>query len=392
MRHIDSQHDRLRKVAAEPLDHGRLAAAKAAYTTRRVDMRVAGTLLTGELEPHSGDLVLACIEKLGQHRHIELGNGRRSVLYRADEIVVCYGNRYAPDQFEAVVPSDLGPCQLAAGGGIAARVLSRHSSRRQATAITPIGLIGDRDGEPLNLTRWALAPTETTGARPYTVAAIGTSMNSGKTTLAASLAHGLTKAGLSVGSAKVTGTGAGGDVWAMLDAGAKEALDFTDAGHATTYKLPLADVERIFLTLTTALAARGLDIIVIEVADGLLQDETAALISSPVFAKSVDGVIFAAADAMGAVAGADWLRSRGLNVLGIGGLLTASPLARGEANRATGIQVLSNELLSSGVWRPDRHFPYVSTFEGENQSSATVTRIKRSGPPHAEERPAALSA
>ena len=48
------------------------------------------------------------------------------------------------------------------------------------------------------------------------------------------MVKGLTGAGYRVGAAKVTGTGAGGDLWLMRDHGAYEALDFTDAGMATT--------------------------------------------------------------------------------------------------------------------------------------------------------------
>ena len=58
---------------------------------------------------------------------------------------------------------------------------------------------------------------------------------------------------------KVTGTGAGGDTWLLRDAGADPVLDFTDAGHVSTYLLPEAEVERTFVTLVAHLAASGVD-------------------------------------------------------------------------------------------------------------------------------------
>jgi molybdopterin cofactor biosynthesis protein B len=335
------------------LDRKRLARAKVAYSTRRVAHEAMATLIRGDAKPRPGDLVLASVGRLGQHQHLELADGRRSRLYVGNEIIVCYANRYAPDQFEALVPDDLGTCELVAAGGIAARSLTRHDRMKAATEIMPLGLVGDINEEPINLASRALPAPAPGSVRPYVVAVVGTSMNAGKTTTAASLINGLTRAGLKVGAAKVTGTGAGCDRWSMVDAGAFRVLDFTDAGFASTYRLSSAQVEHILMHLTGHLAADGADFIVLEVADGLFQDETSQLLASPVFRRTVNGVLFAAGDAMGAAAGASWLRKRGIPVLGISGLLTASPLAMREAGAASGLPVLSQETLRAGSWRPD---------------------------------------
>jgi len=85
---------------------------------------------------------------------------------------------------------------------------------------------------------------------------------------------------------------------------------------------------------------------VLEVADGVLQTETAALLASPVFRNAVGGVIFAACDAMGAVAGYNWLKDRDLPVIGISGVLTSSPLQCQESKRETGLPVWSREELA----------------------------------------------
>ena len=73
-------------IDVEPLGQERLARAKAAYTTRHVGWlaRTRRTndptpvsLLRGDVAPRSGDLVLARVDKLGQHKHLELIDGRR---------------------------------------------------------------------------------------------------------------------------------------------------------------------------------------------------------------------------------------------------------------------------------------------------------------------------
>ncbi|MEO8443952.1 MAG: hypothetical protein ABI567_02980 [Gammaproteobacteria bacterium] len=170
-------------------------------------------------------------------------------------------------------------------------------------------------------------------------------MDAGKTTSAAFLVRGLTLAGLRVGYGKITGTGAGGDTWLLKDAGADPVLDFTDAGFVSTYLVSLADLEQILVTLVVHLAEAGVDAIILEVADGMLQAETAALLESPVFKTMVGGVFFAAGDAMGAVAGVNWLKQRGIPIAGLGGLLTASPLQQVEASAATGIATFSRDDL-----------------------------------------------
>ena len=71
--------------------------------------------------------------------------------------------------------------------------------------------------------------------------------------------------------------------------------------------------------------------ILVEIADGLLQRETAGLLSSERFRKCVDSILFAAADAMGALYGRQWLMERGHKVIGVSGLITASALASQEA-------------------------------------------------------------
>src|SRR5262245_16479576 len=146
---------------AHVADVQRLRNAAWAYTTRRVGPDAAG--LTREpLAPRAGDLVLARVDGIGHHSGLQLADGRRRTMFVGDEIVVVYGNRYAPNQFEAVVPKTLGPCQLVAAGGMAAKALSWHSSiSKQATRITPLGLLVGSGGKPVNLHDYALPARDT---------------------------------------------------------------------------------------------------------------------------------------------------------------------------------------------------------------------------------------
>lgn len=333
--------------AASPLiDLQRLAGVRRAFSTRRVCLPDELSLICEGIAPQAGDLLLARVTHIGQHARLELPNGRRSRLYVGDEILVAYGHRYAPDQFESEIPATLDECHLVAAGGIASQCLSRHSGVKEPTRIRPLGLLARPDGSTLNLHQWRLRSRPIPKPLPPVIVVAGTSMNAGKTTAAVSLINGLQRAGKRVGAAKVTGTGAGCDYWQMLDAGAVEVVDFTDAGHASTYLLPPQEVEKVFLRLLSHLGGLHLDAIVVEVADGLLQPETAELLASPGFSYYCTGLLFAAGEAMGAVAGVQWLQRKGLEVWAVSGALTASPLAVRETSSALGIPVIGKKELS----------------------------------------------
>ena len=330
-------------------DRMRLRLASWAFTTRRVPQGAACSILPPKGKPLAGDLVLARVDLIGHHGYLHMPNGRRRHLFAGDQIVVAYGNRYASNQFEAVVPDTLGPCNLVAGGGMAARAVSWHVSiAKGPTEITPLGLLADADGARINLSRFALEPVALSKEyRPTTIAVVGTSMDSGKTQTAVHLVRGLIASGLSVGYAKVTGTGAGGDYWWLKDAGADPVLDFTDVGMASTYLASPEQVEGALVSLVGHVASHGVDAVVIEIADGVLQRETAALLSSATFARVVGGIVLAAQDSMGALAGVRWLRERSTPVLALSGVLTAAPLQIVEARDATGLPIHDREGLAS---------------------------------------------
>ena len=325
-------------------EEGLPATSKWSFVTRNVpEQAVSHAEFRIDHKPQSGDLIVASVQKIAQHTRIQLRCGRRSALYPGDQIVVAYGNRYAPDQFEAEVPTNLDSCHLVAAGGIAARARAKHSSLKWPTSIRPEGYCVDSNGEVLNLRNFALSPTlALPRSRKPVIAVLGTSMNAGKTTAAASLIKGLSNAGYKVAAIKATGTGAGNDLWAYADAGARLILDFTDAGYPSTFKLPTAAIESCFNQLLAISNGHPeIDVNVVEIADGMLHQETVDLVRSASYASSVDQTLFAAGEAMGALAGIQLLDASGIRPAALVGLLTASSLAAAEAERATGVQVLS---------------------------------------------------
>ncbi|WP_211236565.1 DUF1611 domain-containing protein [Arthrobacter castelli] len=330
-----------------PIDPDRLLSAKKAYTTRFVSATIEENpddfeLLT-EVAPQAGDVVLARVTEIGQHTRLESPVSRRQTMFVGDEILVAYGDRYAPDQFHSVVPSNLDDCQLVAGGGLASLVLEQHADIKPATSISPVGLLA-REGRPVNLRDAAphrIQPTQEQPGRPPVIAVLGTSMNSGKSTTLGCLVKGLTSAGLNVSAGKATGTGAGNDPRLFEDSGATHVLDFTDFGYPTTFKVDYETVRSLLTSMIDALTLTTTDAVVIEIADGVYQGETARLLRDPVFQQAVDHVVFSAADSLGAAGGLQVLDKAGVHVAAVSGLVTASPLAAQEASAVLTAPVIS---------------------------------------------------
>jgi molybdopterin cofactor biosynthesis protein B len=322
-----------------------LERAKRAFVTRRMAIDTACFLARPAMAPRAGDILLARVTSLGQHSRLELATGRRSHMFVGDEIIVAYGERYATDQFHSKLPEDFSDCDLVAAGGIASQVIEKSAKIRNATCISPLGLLADAEGQPLNLAQAALpaiGADEPSANHPQIIAVVGSAMNAGKTTTAANIVHCLKRAGVNVAACKATGTGAGGDVWRLRDAGAEPVYDFTDAGYASTYNVPADDIQKILRTLVGNIAREGAEAIIVEVADGLFQRETQELLQSEYFHSLVDNIVFAAGDAISAAAGVQILDAWGFTPAAISGALTASPLAVAETESITGMPVLTN--------------------------------------------------
>lgn len=344
-------------IETVPLRPRRLRRAKKAYTARffaretRANECEGYSIVRGDgVVPAAGDLVLARVRVIGQHKRVESYNSRRRHLFAGDEIVVAYGNRYAPDQFLAEVPENLGYTNLVAAGGMAGRVLHKHFDIDLATVIEPIGLIADDEGvinlrrvAPAKIRPWAEAKAEIDAVtkRPRIVMVFGSSMNSGKSTTLGCLVNGLGNAGFIVNAGKATGTGAGNDSNLYNDAGADQVVDFTDFGLVSTFKLTFDEVKDLVFSTVAELAGRDEpDAVIVEIADGIYQGETAALLHDPDFRELVDRVVFACGEALSAAAGSLVLAEAELPLVAISGKLTAAPLVISEAAAVVDVPII----------------------------------------------------
>lgn len=324
----------------------RIQSAKRSFVTRNVNLDDAHSL--SNQPPEVGDLVLARVDKIRQHTRLENTQGRRVYLYPEDEILLIAGARYATDQFHAKAPHKLGPAHLVAAGGIAAQVVSKSTQVKPATEITLIGTVVDKQGQKLNLSRYKTLRSAylhpNAGNMPVLLV-LGSDMNSGKTSLACSAIHGFKQQGLKVAAAKLTGTGAGPDYWKMLDSGATQVIDFVDGGYPSTVGLSASKLLDMLRLFKADAKQRAADLLVVEIADGVLQPENQLLLSNAAFLREVTGALVAADSATAAVFCCERLLQTGLPVYGLGGLFTRAGLVIEEVNNQLGLPVFRLEDL-----------------------------------------------
>lgn len=340
-----------------------LSTAHWTFTTRRVDRNDVAGLSRGFATARTGDLVLCEVTEINQHRRLQLTTKRYKKSYVGDLFVACIGDRYAPDQYQGRAEITAGCGHLLAGGGVVGTVEHAHERMAPPTQVRPLGLLIDAGGSVINISRYGVKrqpiPSDIT-----VIGVFGASMNAGKTTAAVSLAHGLSRAGYNVAGAKITGTGSFGDFVAFEDAGLA-TFDFTDAGLASTYRVPLARIEDGFETLVGHAVAGGAQIVVAEIADGVFQKETAAILRGSRIKDRMDGILFAAPDALGSVGGVTVLDGYGLRPFAVSGMVTRSPLAVREAMAETGVPHLTREQLSDPASITDRVRPFLRSPHAE---------------------------
>ena len=120
--------------------------AKWTFATRRVDRnRVTGTD-TDFAAARPGDLILAHVDEVKQHRRVQLQSGRPSLIYPGDAVVMACGARYAPDQFEGLAEIDPEGADLLAGGGCIGR--SMPAGARSTSPISRLPPVPPRRARP----------------------------------------------------------------------------------------------------------------------------------------------------------------------------------------------------------------------------------------------------
>ncbi len=298
-------------------------------------------------KPKIGDVIYGEITTIGEHNSLENGQGRIHTIHHNSKAIFVFGNRYAPDYYEGIIPKDyIKQVDLLARSGVIGKVISTSGKVISPTKVRILGYILDDEKNILNTKNYSLiVPKKKIKKYPRAklILVIGTAMNSGKSIAAVASTRTLTILGKGVRASKITGTACLKDILRMNDAGAKYYADFSFLGYPSTYKIGEEEVINIFNTLDLKYANNKENYWVVELADGINQKETSLLLQSQDLRKRIHKLIFCAADAFGAIGGLEVLKYKfDLIPDAISGICSSSPLHIKELSEYTNIPVFNS--------------------------------------------------
>ncbi|UCE07883.1 MAG: hypothetical protein JSW07_07585 [bacterium] len=297
--------------------------------------------------PEVGDLVFGEVSELGYHRSLESRSARLHTINIGTRSVFVFGNRYAPDQFEGMVPDSFGNhIDLFSRGGVVGEVKTQNQLIGVASKVHVLGYVCDTEGKVINTRDHVLLrPKKMNRTKPGSkvILCIGTSMNSGKTHAAAACCYAISSMGKNVRAAKITGTASLKDILLMNDCGAEYIADFTYFGYPSTYLMESDKLLEMFHSFDMKYGNNSNNYLVIEFADGIFQRETAMLLKMPEVRDRIHKLIFCASDSSAVYGGLHVLKEQfDLTADAISGLCSSSPLAMREIRSFSDLPILQS--------------------------------------------------
>ncbi|HEX7070665.1 MAG TPA: hypothetical protein VF190_07655 [Rhodothermales bacterium] len=218
-------------------------------------------------------VAVRALDEKPHYNQLECTDGQFQTLHKGDLIVGALGERQALKGYSGRVPR-----QIRVGdilhvlnmGGIIGLCTSDHPDLGPALRVEVLGaVIVDRDGLKTHarLMDHALEPVYHLADSPPLVMVSGTSMNTGKTYAAGQIVKGLTKRGIRVAAAKLTGASLRRDVRVMKENGAVACATFNDAGAVSSTNKEMAPLAK---GIIAHLQKAGPDVIVLELGDGFI--------------------------------------------------------------------------------------------------------------------------
>lgn len=298
--------------------------------------------------PVVGDLGLFRVVRIGSHTRIINTDSKKLRIYEGDLFVGIFGNRYATDAFEAEVEG-LKDLSLLTTAGMVGRIKSSHNSIHRFTEVSFLGFLKDKkSSQKVNLkqtifkTRLFKNYVSKSKGPGNLLVIVGSGMNSGKTTVCRKLVKSFSQKGLSVAACKLTGSISPRDFDEMVSASATYVTDFSDYGFPSTYKCEENELLDLFEIMLEDTEKFNPDITIMEIADGVLQQETHFLLTEPSFKKKVKGLVVAADSAPSALYTVNHVENLGYKVIALSGAITSSPLYMKEFEKISDIPLISS--------------------------------------------------
>ena len=256
--------------------------ARWSWSCRHVDKSASWQLdADDQAAPRIGDVALVEVDKIANHTSLITAENEKMRIYEGDKLLCVFGNRYATDAFEGEAQT-VEVLHLMTAGGMIGTVQTKHRSVKTPSQVSFLGYVTDPEGARLNLKDLCFTAKKTPLKKQRKIIfAVGTGMNSGKTTTSARMVRGLVERGVRVAACKLTGSVSHRDLFEMRATSPVFATDFSDYGFPSTYLCEREELLDLFHTMIADCEAHDPEAIVIEIADGVLQRETQILLNDP---------------------------------------------------------------------------------------------------------------
>ncbi len=291
-----------------------------------------------------------------RYNQLELISGRMATVNEGDVIVGALGHRKALRGYSGHLPESLtvgDRVQLLNIGGVLGICDSANPDVgapfdcEVLGAVLTFPYLGERIGVPARVGDKVLEHDASLSMRGVPVVALaGSCMDSGKTAAACAIVSRLRNHGLNVAACKATGVSLRRDILAMQDAGAEQAMIFSDFGIVTT---TAENGPALTRGLLDSLAATGPDVIVLELGDGLLGAYGVdAILNDEEVRKALSVVVLCANDPVSAWGGVRILRDDyGIEPAVVTGPATDNAVGIDQILNTTGLTGIN--ALSNGV-------------------------------------------
>lgn len=328
-------------------------------------------ILSSRVRAEEGSVIaVRALDRKSVYNEVEDVHGRMATVNEGDIIAGVLGERRALRGYTGIVPEKIevgDTLHLLNLGGVIGLCTSANPDVGPPCRVEVLGQIqtfphlGERVGEPSSIRKGALPLAERLDASIPIVYISGTCMNAGKTFAACEIIRGLTRRGVRVGAAKLTGVSLRRDTLKMEDVGAVRALSFTDAGIVSTRPQTALPVARGLLRALQELQdGVKLDLIVVELGDGIMGEYgVQEILRTPDLMAFAKAHVMCANDPVGAWGAARWFQEElGVKLTVISGPTTDNAVGRSFIERSLDIPAINartdGDRLAEAVLRAAR--------------------------------------
>ena len=310
--------------------------------------------LSDRVRAEEGSVVaVRALDRKSVYNEVEDIHGRMATVNEGDIIAGVLGERRALRGYTGIVPDRIAvgdTLHLLNLGGVIGLCTSANPDVGPPCRVEVLGQIltfphlGERVGEPATIRKNALPLADRVDASIPIVYISGTCMNAGKTFAACEIIRGLTRRGVRVGAAKLTGVSLRRDTLKMEDVGALRALSFTDAGIVSTRPQTALPVARGLLrALQDPHEGVKLDLIIVELGDGIMGEYgVQEILRTPDLMAFAKAHIMCANDPVGAWGAARWFEEElNTRLTVISGPTTDNGVGRDFIERTLGVPAIN---------------------------------------------------